>query len=273
MFQQLRRIFSRKSLRSSKSASYDRYVLVLSGGGTRGFYTLWVLKALEEMGLKEKVDAIYGVSIWAIFWCYRAAGWTAQEIFNHAKELSLFSSNWINVFPKQYLLKTHPLQEYFKADLPARLEDLRIKTYIGATDIYTAQLKLFSKGELIPPLLWSMALPGIFPSVKHQKFLLNDGGIIDNFPTTFAQKQYPNHKIIGVVLNKFEAYQEPKNLITTLITTFEVMMWKDLLEKLEQISIAFYEKIDCSVLELRKSKRKDAFEQGYRSGMKKFKKL
>ncbi|MDR0608240.1 MAG: patatin-like phospholipase family protein [Candidatus Peribacteria bacterium] len=41
----------------------DRYVLVLSGGGTRGFYTLGVLKAMEEYGLKSKVDAIYGVSV------------------------------------------------------------------------------------------------------------------------------------------------------------------------------------------------------------------
>jgi predicted acylesterase/phospholipase RssA len=36
---------------------------VLSGGGTRGFYTLGVLKALEEAGLKEQIDAIYGVSV------------------------------------------------------------------------------------------------------------------------------------------------------------------------------------------------------------------
>jgi len=74
-------------------------------------------------------------------------------MFNHAKKLPLFSSSWINVFPKQHVLNTKPLQEYFELDLPARLEDLSIKTYIGATDIYTAQLKLFGEGELLPPLL------------------------------------------------------------------------------------------------------------------------
>ena len=280
MFQRLKKLSTlsskqnqKKSKPTKKQEKPNRYILVLSGWGTRGFYTLWILKALEEAGLKDKIDAIYGISIWAIFWCYRAAGRPAQEIFNHAKELSLLSRSRINVFPKQYMLKTNPLQEYFKTDLPTHLEDLPIKTYIGATDIYTAKLELFSKGELLPPLLWSMALPGIFPSVKYQNFLLNDGWIIDNFPTTLAQKQYPNHNIIGVALNKFETYQEPKNLITTLITTFEVMMGKDLSEKLEQIPITFYEKIDCSVLELRKSKRKKAFDQGYYSGIEKFSKF
>jgi predicted acylesterase/phospholipase RssA len=38
-------------------------VLVFSGGGTRGFYTLGVLKALEESGLQDQIDAIYGISI------------------------------------------------------------------------------------------------------------------------------------------------------------------------------------------------------------------
>jgi predicted acylesterase/phospholipase RssA len=116
-----------------------------------------------------------------------------------------------------------------------------------------------------------MALPGIFPSVKYQNFLLNDGGIVDNFPTTLAQKHHPKHKIIGVALNKFEERQEPKNLISTLITSFEIMMRKDLLPKIKKIDIAFYEKVDCSILELNKTKRKKAFDQGYQSGTTTFK--
>jgi predicted acylesterase/phospholipase RssA len=67
MFQRLRTLYTKQAPKSKEikqqAPSNDRYVLVLSGGGTRGFYTLGVLKALEEAGLKEKVDAIYGVSI------------------------------------------------------------------------------------------------------------------------------------------------------------------------------------------------------------------
>lgn len=167
-------------------------------------------------------------------------------------------------------METKVLEEFFKADLPRKLEQLQIKTYIGATDIYSAELKIFSTGMLIPPLLGSMALPGIFPGVPYKRFLLNDGGIIDNFPTTLAQKAYSNHKIIGIALNKF-VKQHPKNLVQTLMMSFEIMMRKDFLQRTKEIELAFYERIECGVLEWDKKKRKEAFEQGYRSGVRKCK--
>ena len=250
-----------------------RYVLVLSGGGIRGFYTLWILKALEEAGLKDKIDAIYGISVWAILGCYRAAGRTAQEMFEHFYSLEIIPKDLLKLLPTKSILKTTLPQRLFKTDLPQTFEELNIKTYVGATDLYSAELIMFNQGPILEPLLGSMAIPGIFPNVPYQNYLLNDGGVIDNFPSTIAQKQYPDHQTIGVSLDTFERQQHPKNLIDTLITTFEIMMGKELSRKLEQITIPFYEKIDCSVLEFRKSKRKKAFEQGYLSGKKKFSKL
>jgi NTE family protein len=154
--------------------------------------------------------------------------------------------------------------------LPKTFEELSIKTYLGATDMYTANFILFDQGEIIPPLLGSTALPGVFPSVKYQQYLLNDGGIIDNFPTTIAKKAYPQHHIIGVALNKFKEHQEPKNIIETLSLALEVMMRKDMVKRTKDITIAFYEDMDCKRLERDKEKWKKAFDQGYYSGMKKF---
>jgi NTE family protein len=159
----------------------------------------------------------------------------------------------------------------FKADLPNTFEELNIKTYIGATDLYTAELIIFDKGELLEPLLGSIAIPGIFPNIAYKEYLLNDGGVVDNFPSGIAQKQYPNHHIIGVILNVFERNQDPKNLFDTLSISLEIMMRKDLIKRSKEIDIAFYEPIDCGVLDTDKQKRKKAFEQGYASGMEKFK--
>lgn len=106
-----------------------------------------------------------------------------------------------------------------------------------------------------------MAIPGIFPSVKYGNYLLNDGGIVDNFPTTTAKKKFPKHKIIGIALNMFEKNKKPKNLIETLLTSFEIMLRKDLVKRSEDIDISFYENIDCQILELNPKKRKKAFEQ------------
>jgi predicted acylesterase/phospholipase RssA len=118
-----------------------------------------------------------------------------------------------------------------------------------------------------------MALPGVFPSVKYQHYLLNDGGIVDNFPTVTAQEAYPRHKIMGIALNKFQEDKNPKNLIQTLITAYAIVMRKDLVKRSKDIDIAFYEDIDCGILELDKKKWKKAFDQGYISGMKRFKGL
>jgi NTE family protein len=169
------------------------------------------------------------------------------------------------------LLKNTIPQNLFKADLPNTFEELNIKTSIGATDLYTAELIIFDKGSLLEPLLGSIAIPGIFPNVAYQEYLLNDGGVIDNFPSDIAQKQYPNHHIIGVILNVFEKNQVPNNLFDTLSISLEIMMRKDLVKRSKEIDIAFYEPIDCGILDINKQKRKKAFEQGYASGMKKFK--
>jgi NTE family protein len=162
------------------------------------------------------------------------------------------------------------IKKYFEEDLPQTFEELHIKTYLGATDMYTAHLILFEQGKIIPPLLGSIALPGVFPSIKYQQYFLNDGGIIDNFPTTIAQKAYPHHHIIGVALNKFQEHQEPKNVIETLSLALEVMMRKDMVKRSKDIAISFYEDIDCNRLERNKKKWKKAFEQGYASGIEKF---
>lgn len=250
----------------------EKYILVLSGGGTRGFYTLWVLKAIEEAGWKDKIEAIYGISVWAIIAAYRASGRTAQEMFDKYKELNVSTTKWINIPPTENLLKTTTLEEEFEKDLPKTFDKLEKTVYIGATDMYTAKLILFNEGKLVPAVLGSMAIPGVFPSVKYQKYLLNDGGIIDNFPTTTAKRQYPNHKIIGIALNMFEKNKKPKNLIETLLTSFEIMLRKDLVKRSAEIDISFYENIDCQILDLNKKKREKAFTQGYESGKKIFKK-
>lgn len=208
------------------------------------------------------------MSAGAIAATYRAAGRKAQKIFERLFEITVAPSKWLHLSFSSHLLKSTLPKKYFEEDLPHTFEELHIKTYVGATDMYTANFIVFDQGEIIPPLLGSIALPGIFPSVKYQHYLLNDGGIIDNFPTSIAQRTYPHHQIIGVALNKFKEHQEPKNIVETLILTLEVMMRKDIVKRIKEIALSFYEDIDCKRLERDKRKRKKAFDQGYYSGMK-----
>ncbi|MBO4203935.1 patatin-like phospholipase family protein [bacterium] len=140
----------------------------------RGFYALGVLKALEEAGLRERIDAVYGVSVGAIIASYWASGWSAQQIWERFRDLPIATMKWLTRSPTKHLLETEVLEEYFKKDLKHTFEETEIPVYLGATDILSGKFILFRTGELMRPLLGSIALPGIFPSVKYQNFLLND---------------------------------------------------------------------------------------------------
>jgi NTE family protein len=61
--------------------SKKKYTLVISWWGTRGFYALGILKGLEELWYKDKIEAIYGVSVGALIGSYWSAGYSAQEIY------------------------------------------------------------------------------------------------------------------------------------------------------------------------------------------------
>lgn len=251
----------------------DRFVLVLSGGGTRGFYTLGVLKALEEFGYRERIDAVYGISVGSIIGAYWTAGYAAQEIYDKFCNLDISPTKRISLHPKHYLLRTEVLEKKFHEDLPETYEELEIPLYIGATDLNTAKLIMFNHGELIPTVLGSMAIPGIFPTVPYEKYLLVDGGVVDNFPTTTAKRQYPNHKIIGIALNVFKKNKKISNIFNTLVTSFEIMLRKEQVKRSETIDLSFYEPIDCSILEIKQKKWEKAFEQGYKTGVKKLSQL
>jgi NTE family protein len=166
-------------------------------------------------------------------------------MFNQYSKLKISPGQWLKLLPTTSFLKTQSLQTFFKRDLPENFEELHIPVYIGATNMNTAELMMFHKGELLNPLLGSIAIPGVFPSVKYQDYLLNDGGIVDNFPTQLAQTAYPNHKIIGIALNKFRENENPKNLISTFLTAYAIVMRKDLIKRSKEIEVAFYEDIDC----------------------------
>jgi len=204
---------------------------------------------------------------------YRAAGWTASEIYDRFIAMEMSPTKRLKFPPKKSLLTNAVIKKQLEKDLPKNFEELSMKMYVSATDVFSAHLITFNQGKLVEPVLGSMAIPGVFPPIPYQEYLLMDGGLIDNFPTTMAQKMYPHHKIIGVALNKFHEYQTPKNMVDSLLLALEIMLRKDMVKRTENMDLMFYEEIDCGRLERDKTKLQKAFDQGYEAGMKKFKKL
>ncbi|MBQ9896810.1 MAG: patatin-like phospholipase family protein, partial [Synergistaceae bacterium] len=62
-------------------------VLVLSGGGTKGFAHIGVLEVLEENGIE--IEGIVGTSMGALMGALRASGYTPKQMRNIVDELDL----------------------------------------------------------------------------------------------------------------------------------------------------------------------------------------
>jgi len=249
-----------------------KYTLVISWWGTRWFYGLGILKWLEELWYKDKIEAIYGVSAWAILASYRSAWHKAEEIYDSFIDDHSFWFSSINIFSRQSLLKLNSFEKKFSKDLPKEIADLKIKTYIWTTDTKTWLFRLFSTGDLLPILLWSISIPGIFPVVHYKEYILMDGWATNNFPVDIAKKQYPKNEIIGIALNKFQENQNIKTIFDTLSISFEILLRHHTVENMSAVTHLFYKNLKLKVLDINKKNMRKAYLEGYKDCIKHFKK-
>ena len=246
--------------------------MVLSGGWFRWFYTIWVLKWLEELWLDKNIKAIFGVSAWAIIWSLWANGMKAEEIYKLWTSLSFSKFYGKDIFTKTWwVLSNKKIKKIIDENLPKKFSSLKKKMYIGVVDTNTAKYMLFDKGNLQDIVLGSMSIPGVFPPVEYKDYLFVDGGVLDNFPVDKAKKKYSKAKIIWVALNKFEKNQKIKTVIDNIMVTFEILLRAKLLEDTKKVDYLFYKKIPIPILSLDKKKMKKVYDMWYKDCMRKFK--
>ncbi|WP_297693785.1 patatin-like phospholipase family protein [uncultured Eudoraea sp.] len=203
--------------------------LVLSGGGFRGIAHIGVLKALDEFGFE--ITHIAGTSAGAVIGALYAGGLDWKQILEFIKEVNIFSLNNYAV-GKPGFVDTEKLYDDFLVFFPDdNFESLKIPLYITATDILEGSLKVFTKGELIRPILASAAFPGVFTPVKIADSYYVDGGALNNFPVDLI-KEHCKH-IIGVYVNPFLKLEidQLKRSYNVLERAYQIRAAKDSLPK------------------------------------------
>ncbi len=215
--------FSSGQVRITSSGNFPsrpKIGLVLSGGGSRGFSHVGVLKVLEKYGIVP--DFIVGTSIGSVVGGLYAAGYPAGEIEQKVKSISwknIFQDapSRIALFPEQkidqdrYLASIRldgltpvipnavtPGQRVLSilSDLflmaPYQVkdnyDDLHIPFRTVATDILTGRMVTLSRGNLAATINGSLAVPLLFAPVPMDSMLLVDGGIKSNLPVSVAKK-------------------------------------------------------------------------------------
>ena len=175
--------------------------LVLSGGGTRGAAAIGAVKALQEAGIEAQ--CIAGTSVGALVGAFYGAGYGFADMMQIFEEIPLFPLSGYTLH-KPGIIDTgqyaERLSPYFE---DVRFEDLSCPLHVAATNLNTGGCEYFHSGPLIPALLATTAVPGVFAPVRVGEHLYVDGGIIDNFPV----EQLAGHccRILGISLNPLES--------------------------------------------------------------------
>jgi len=162
-----------------------RLGLVLGGGGGKGGAHLGVLAVLEELGVP--IDVIVGTSVGSIGVMY-AAGLSLPELERFFLDTEL-----------RRIVIADPLRAGLigprkRAALTARLlgertfADLPIPCAVVAADLVSGHEVVIDQGPLVPALLATTAIPGVFPPVVRGDTLLADGGLLNNLPVDVAER-------------------------------------------------------------------------------------
>lgn len=163
---------------------------VLSGGGSLGSVQVGMLQALARCGVEP--DLLVGTSAGAMNAAWVGAHGTSPD------SLAGLEQVWgrlrrRDVFPVEVRTAVRGLLGHSPAlSSPARLEELvgshagiarleqaRVPLHLVAADLLSGQAVTLSDGPLVPAVLASAAIPGVFPPVTREGRYLVDGGIAD----------------------------------------------------------------------------------------------
>jgi NTE family protein len=159
--------------------------LALSGGGARGFAHVGVLKGLESAGIA--IDFIGGASMGGLIGACYAVGLSASQLEERVLELSQIRElmKLIDLAPhRRGLLEGNKVRAYLShlIDENCTFESLRIPLSVTAVDLLQGKEVVLNHGLLLPAIMSTIAIPGLFPPHILGPYRLVDGGVLNNLP-------------------------------------------------------------------------------------------
>ena len=184
-------------LRRLASRRPERVAFVLSGGGPLGALQVGAMRAMFDHGIVPEL--VVGTSVGALNAAFIA--------FDPTREGSIkLESTW-KALAKDDLFPTSRLKAPWTRFLmrgdrvfentgirrivvgglgDVMFEDARIPLAVIGADLETGEERIFASGAVLPALLASTALPGIYPPVVIDGRPYIDGGVANNVPVAPA---------------------------------------------------------------------------------------
>ncbi len=165
---------------------------VLGGGGSLGAVQVGMLQALAEHDITP--DVVAGTSVGSLNGAVialdpKSAANRLSHLWPRMTRERVFPGGLLSQMRTLQHTKTHlfastglaaVIADFMGAD--TSFDDLALPFVAMATDIATARPHVLGEGPLLPALLASAAIPGIFPPVQFGSLRLYDGGLVANVP-------------------------------------------------------------------------------------------
>jgi NTE family protein len=218
---------------ATSDKSSPRIGLALGSGASRGWSHIGVIKALLQAGIEP--DIVCGTSVGAMVGGSYVAGnlqkledWvlgsSRTDVYRFF-DIKFSQAGFVNDDRMNRFLHSYVAAE------DMNIEDLP-KPYVAvATDLDTGREVWFREGGVSRAVRASMAMPGLFPSVRHGDRWLVDGGLVNPVPVT-ACRALGADVVIGVNLNT--DILGKRNRKTTVTTVTSAQEEEGLLRSLKQ---------------------------------------
>lgn len=201
--------------------------LVLGTGGVRAAAHIGIIEVLEQNGIPIDLMVCSGSgSIVGAMYAYYKSSKIVLDKLGSASLADFLDINWYNYIRLFYsgkgLCDGKNFQRMLIHQLPnCRLQDLKKKIILVATDINTLTPVELTTGKVIDSVLASSALAPFFSPVTVDGKLYLDGGISSPIPTDVAKK-YNSKLIIAADLSQHDSAHSTRNMLQITYRSLEI---------------------------------------------------
>ncbi|MCH9753366.1 MAG: patatin-like phospholipase family protein [Alphaproteobacteria bacterium] len=174
-----------------------RVALVLSGAGSKAIAHAGVISALEKHNIP--IDLIVGSSAGSLVGLFYADSKDIQKVKNlflNTTRTTLLEHSATYAFVSSVVFNTaeklNKFEKFLESNIKAKnFEDLQIPLAVTGTNIMSGHRVLYNSGPVIPAVLSSSSIPGIFEPVKISGNIVVDGAVASPVPVMQARMFNP----------------------------------------------------------------------------------
>lgn len=218
--------------------------LALGSGSVRGAAHVGVIKVLEEEGIP--IDLIAGSSVGAFIGALYAGGQPVS-----AFEKVLPQVRWTQLLqfmlPPLAFAKNDPMIRFVEKYIgQVNFNELSIPFAAVASDALTGEAVILNKGRVSHAIPASTAIPGVIKPVRYKQRQLMDGGVVHPVPAALAKSMGADIVIAVNVSNPSHLKKSPKNFVSTILNTIDIMSQRILDEELQLADVVLHPHLDIN---------------------------